>query len=190
MQVKHAVNTDSHQGVALVDALGDLVIRDLKDSALAHFPSGDFAANSAWAVIGAIAHNLGCWTNQLGLAGSVHRRSATLRRRLFAVAGRLTQSARQWILHLPARWPWQQDFIEALTKIRALPACVWSLWIPRRLRAAQPVDPLPENGNPSALIGDRPLESGQPGCRRQPTVARSQFSEESPTFGGKRWIEA
>ena len=101
----------------------ELVIRDLKDSALAHFPSGSFAANSAWALIGAIAHNLGCWTNQLGLTGSVHRRSATLRRRLFAIAGRLTRSGRRWTLHLPARWPWQQDFIEALSKIRALPAC-------------------------------------------------------------------
>jgi hypothetical protein len=33
-----------------------------------------------------------------------------------------TRTARQWTLHLPARWPWQQDFIRALARIRALPA--------------------------------------------------------------------
>ncbi|MDP9401516.1 MAG: transposase [Actinomycetota bacterium] len=30
--------------------------------------------------------------------------------------------ARQWTLHLPARWPWQHDFIRMLARIRALPA--------------------------------------------------------------------
>lgn len=99
----------------------ELVIRDLKDSALAHFPSASFAANSAWAVIGALAHNLSCWVNQLGLKESVPRRTRTLRRRYLAIPGRLTSSARRWTLHLPARWPWRKAFIEALTRIRALP---------------------------------------------------------------------
>ncbi len=40
----------------------ELVIRDLKDQALKHFPSGQFNANSAWTVIAALAHNLGRWT--------------------------------------------------------------------------------------------------------------------------------
>jgi hypothetical protein len=40
----------------------ELTIRDLKDQALAHFPSGQFNANSAWTVIAAIAHNLLHWT--------------------------------------------------------------------------------------------------------------------------------
>jgi len=35
-------------------AVVELTIRDLKDQALAHFPSGQFAANSAWTVIAAI----------------------------------------------------------------------------------------------------------------------------------------
>ena len=35
-----------------------LVIRDLKDQALAHFPSGHYSANSAWTVIACLAHNL------------------------------------------------------------------------------------------------------------------------------------
>jgi hypothetical protein len=36
----------------------ELAIRDLKDQALAHFPSGRFYANSARTVLAAIAHNL------------------------------------------------------------------------------------------------------------------------------------
>jgi len=100
----------------------ELVIRDLKDQALAHFPSGHYNANSAWTVIACIAHNLGRWTNLIGLTDRTPRAAATIRRRLFALPGRLTHSGRRQTLHLPARWPWQTDFIEALTRIRALPA--------------------------------------------------------------------
>ncbi len=39
-------------------AVVELAIRDLKDQALAHFPSGQFMANAAWTVIAALAHNL------------------------------------------------------------------------------------------------------------------------------------
>ncbi len=120
--------TNRIEEAALVDrehrrhAEVELVIRDLKDQAMAHFPSADFSANSAWALIAAIAHNLGCWTDQLGLSDPVPRRARTLRRRLFAIPGRLTSSGRQWTLHLPARWPWRLAFVEALSRIRALPA--------------------------------------------------------------------
>jgi hypothetical protein len=103
-------------------AVVELTIRDLKDQALAHFPSGQFNANSAWTVIAAIAHNLLRWTTVIGLPGETVRTARTLRRRLLSIPGRLTRTARQWTLHLPARWPWQHDFIRALTRIRALPA--------------------------------------------------------------------
>ena len=103
-------------------AVVELHIRDLKDQALAHFPSGRFFANAAWTVIAALAHNLLRWTSLLGLPGHTIRAARTLRRRLLALPGRLTRSARRWTLHLPTRWPWQQQFIEALTRIRALPA--------------------------------------------------------------------
>jgi Transposase DDE domain group 1 len=39
-------------------AVVELCIRDLKDQALAHFPSGKLLANAAWTVIAALAHNL------------------------------------------------------------------------------------------------------------------------------------
>jgi DDE family transposase len=105
-------------------AVVELAIRDLKDQALAHFPSGHFAANSAWTVIAAIAHNLTRWTTLIGLPGQTIRAARTLRRRLLQIPGRLTRTARRWTLHLPARWPWQHDFIRALARIRALPALV------------------------------------------------------------------
>jgi hypothetical protein len=103
-------------------AVVELVIRDLKDQALAHFPCGQFNANAAWTVIAAIAHNLLRWTTILGLPGRTMRAARTLRRRLLAMPGRLTKTARRWTLHLPARWPWQTDFTEALGRLRALPA--------------------------------------------------------------------
>jgi hypothetical protein len=86
-------------------AVVELTIRDLKDQALAHFPSGQFNANSAWTVIGALAHNLQRWTTLIGLPSQTVRTARTLRRRLLQIPGRLTRTARQWTLHLPARWP-------------------------------------------------------------------------------------
>jgi hypothetical protein len=103
-------------------AVVELAIRDLKDQALAHFPSGRFYANAAWTVIAALAHNLLRWTSVIGLPGQTIRAARTVRRRLLALPGRLTHSARRWTLHLPARWPWQHDFVRALARIRALPA--------------------------------------------------------------------
>jgi Transposase DDE domain group 1 len=103
-------------------AVVELTIRDLKDQALAHFPSGQFNANSAWSVIACLAHNLARWTSVIGLPGQTVRTARTFRRRLLGIPGRLTRTARQWTLHLPARWPWRTDFTDALTRIRALPA--------------------------------------------------------------------
>ena len=119
--------TNRSEEIAFVEAehrqhaVVELVIRDLKDQALAHFPSGQFHANAAWTVIAALAHNLLRWTTVLGQPSTTVRAARTLRRRLLTLPGRLTSHAGQWTLHLPARWPWQQDFTEALTRIRALP---------------------------------------------------------------------
>jgi hypothetical protein len=103
-------------------AVVELTIRDLKDQALAHFPSGKFNANSAWTVIACIAHNLLRWSTLIGLPGETVRAARTFRRRLLQIPGRLTRTARQWTLQLPARWPWQGDFTRALARLRALPA--------------------------------------------------------------------
>ena len=73
-------------------------------------------------MIAALAHNLLRWTSLIGLPGTTIRAARTVRRRLLTLPGRLTTSARRWTLHLPARWPWHNDFIRALARIRALPA--------------------------------------------------------------------
>jgi hypothetical protein len=123
-----ALITNRTEGLLVVDAEHrqhaqiELVIRDLKDQALAHFPSGHYSANSAWTVIACLAHNLARWTDTIGLTDPTPRTARTLRYRLFTLPGRLTHTARAWTLHLPARWPWQTAFIEALTRIRALPS--------------------------------------------------------------------
>jgi DDE family transposase len=120
--------TNRTEALAVVEAehrqhaVVELTIRDLKDQALAHFPSGKFNANSAWTVIACLAHNLQRWSTLIGLPGETVRVARTLRRRLLQMPGRLTCTARQWTLHLPARWPWQGDFTRALARIRALPA--------------------------------------------------------------------
>ena len=102
-------------------AVVELAIRDLKDQALAHFPSGKFYANAAWTVIAALAHNLLRWTHLLALSDQTIRTARTLRRRLLTIPGRLTHHGRRSTLRMPARWPWAQNFLAALAQIRALP---------------------------------------------------------------------
>jgi Transposase DDE domain group 1 len=112
----HGVFTDSpltmlqaekaHRAHAIVEQ----VIADLKAGALAHLPSASFAANSAWLVLAAIAFNL---TRAAGALSSVfHAKAttATIRRQLIAVPGRLARSARRLVIHLPQDWPWQDSW--------------------------------------------------------------------------------
>ena len=80
-------------------------IRDLKYGVgLNHLPSGRFAANGAWLAVQVMAHNLARWTARIGLGQQIVT-TKTLRRRVFALAGRITRSARRLTLHLPRRWP-------------------------------------------------------------------------------------
>ena len=123
-----ALITNRTHDIAIVEAehrdhaVVEQVIADLKDQALAHFPSGDYDANAAWTVLAALAHNLLRWAQLLGLPDTTIRAARTLRRRLIQIPGRLTTHARGYTLHLPARWPWQGDYLNALNRIRALPA--------------------------------------------------------------------
>lgn len=102
-------------------AVVELCIRDLKDQALAHFPSGRFYANAAWTVIAALAHNLLRWTHLIALPDRTVRTARTLRHRLLTIPGRLTRSGRRTMLRMPAHWPWAHDFQAALARLRALP---------------------------------------------------------------------
>ena len=112
----HGVFTDSplpmlaaeadHRGHAVIEQ----VIADLKDSALAHLPSGRFTANAAWLVLAAIAFNLTRAAGALASAVHARARTATIRTQLINIPARLARSARRLLLHLPRDWPWQHPW--------------------------------------------------------------------------------
>jgi Transposase DDE domain group 1 len=97
-------------------------IRELKYGVgLNHLPSGRFAANAAWLALNVLAYNVARWVESIGLGQpSPPMTLKTMRTRIFALPGRLTTSARQLTLHLPAGWPWQQEFETILTRLRAV----------------------------------------------------------------------
>lgn len=117
----HAVFTDSQLSMLDAEAthrdhaIVEQVIADLKSSALAHLPSGRFTANAAWTVLAAIAFNL---TRATGAAASTFHakaRTATVRRQLITLPGRIARSARRLRLHLPTGWPWKHAFTQLFT---------------------------------------------------------------------------
>jgi hypothetical protein len=124
----HAVFTDSplpmleaetdHRRHAIIEQ----VIADLKNSTLAHLPSGSFAANSAWLVLAAIAFNLTRAAGTLASAFHAKATTATLRRQLINVAARVTRSARQSTLRLPVAWPWATQWQRLFTAAIGPPA--------------------------------------------------------------------
>ena len=102
-------------------AIIEQVNADLKDSALAHMPSGSFAANAAWLALAAIAHNL---TRAAGCLASLFHakaRTATLRRHLITVPARIARRSRRIILRLPTNWPYQDAFNDLFTATHAPP---------------------------------------------------------------------
>lgn len=101
----------------------ELAIRDLKADGLEHLPSGNFSANSAWLQCAILAHNLTRWTEHLGKITTDRLIvSATTRTQLLAIPGRFVNHAGRMILRLPEHWPWQQNYNNALTTLRLLPA--------------------------------------------------------------------
>lgn len=113
----HPFLTNSHESTVAADlthrrhAIIETVFADLIDGPLAHMPSGRFSSNSAWAICAQIAHNL------LRAAGTLSKdklavaRGATLRRQIINVPARLARPQRRSVLHLPAHWPWAQQWL-------------------------------------------------------------------------------
>jgi hypothetical protein len=93
----------THRGHAIIEQ----VHADLKNAALAHLPSGKFAANAAWLVLAVIAFNLTRAAATLTGPILAKATTATIRRKLIIVPARVASSARRITLHLPARWPWR-----------------------------------------------------------------------------------
>src|ERR1700682_4338837 len=93
----------THRGHAIIEQ----VHADLKDSALAHLPSGRFNANAAWLVLAVMAFNLTRAAATITGPGLARARTATIRRTLITVPARIASSARRLRLHLPRDWPWE-----------------------------------------------------------------------------------
>jgi hypothetical protein len=101
----------THRGHAIVEQ----IIADLKDSALAHLPSGRFNANAAWLVCAAIAHNLTRAAGALASRFHARARTGTIRTQLINTPARLARSAHRLVLHLPRDWPWKPALDELFT---------------------------------------------------------------------------
>ena len=102
----------THRAHAIIEQ----VHSDLKNSALAHLPSGKFAANSAWLVLAVIAFNLTRAAATLTGPTLAKSTTATIRRKLITIPARIASSARRVTLHLPAAWPWEQAWTELFTR--------------------------------------------------------------------------
>lgn len=92
-------------------AIIETVFADLIDGPLAHQPSGRFAANSAWAICAAMSHNLLRAAGTLTSPKHAVARGATLRRQIVTVPARIARPQRRHLLHLPAHWPWAEQWI-------------------------------------------------------------------------------
>jgi len=126
----HAFLTDLDGDAVTLDAFHrqhaviELAIRDLKEGAgLEHVPSGQFFANAAWLSCAVLAHNLIRWAASLGelTPDGELTVARTMRTRLIALPGRIVNRSGQHTLRLPARWPWADAFLHALTRLRAIP---------------------------------------------------------------------
>jgi hypothetical protein len=98
----------THRGHAVIEQ----VHADLKNSALAHLPSGVFNAHAAWLVLAVMAFNLTRAAATLTGPALARATTATIRRKLIAVPARIASSARRVTLHLPTGWPWQDAWLQ------------------------------------------------------------------------------
>src|SRR5437879_4380460 len=123
----HAFVTNRHGEMLVLEAEHrahaevENTIRDLKyGMGLNHLPSGRFGANGAWFALNVMAHNLTRWAGAIALGDGTAMTTKTFRRRMVALPGRLARSGRRLSLHLPERWPWEEQFLDALGLLRAV----------------------------------------------------------------------
>ena len=107
----------THRGHAIIEQ----VHADLKNSALAHLPSGKFTANAAWLVLAVMAFNLTRAAATLAGTSMAKATTGTIRRKLVHVPARIASSARRLTLHLPTAWPWENAWTTLFTGLCAPP---------------------------------------------------------------------
>ena len=121
----HAFATDSELTTVDADqthrrhAVIEQVNAELKANAVAHLPSGKYAANAAWAVFAVLAFNLA-----RAAARAAHMAEArwqTLTARLVNIPARVVRHARKLALRLPAQWPWRHHWASLAETALGLP---------------------------------------------------------------------
>jgi len=111
----------THRGHAIIEK----VHADLKDSALAHLPSGVFAANAAWLVLAVMAFNLTRAAATLTADDRLAKATTgTIRRKLINIPCRIARSARRIALHLPRAWPWQPAWTALFNRVSDPPTAL------------------------------------------------------------------
>lgn len=108
----------THRGHAIIEQ----VHADLKNSALAHLPSGKFNANAAWLVCAVMAFNLTRAAAAITGPDLAKATTPTIRRKLITVPARVASSARRIKLHLPTAWPWETAWRELFARACGPPA--------------------------------------------------------------------
>jgi hypothetical protein len=98
-------------------AIIEQVHADLKNSALAHIPSGKFCANAAWLVCAVMAFHLTRAAATLTADPKLVRATtATIRDAIVSVPARVASSARKLTLHLPTNWQWETSWMTLFDK--------------------------------------------------------------------------
>ena len=108
----------THRGHAVIEQ----VHADLKNSALAHLPSGVFTANAAWLVLAVMAFNLTRAAATIAAPELAKATTATIRRKLIGVPARVATSARRITLHLPKAWPWETAWTALFDRVSDPPS--------------------------------------------------------------------
>ena len=120
-QVLDTVSADkNHRHHAVIEQ----VHADLKNSALAHLPSGVFTANAAWLVLAVMAFNLTRAAASLTDPQLAKATTATIRRKLINVPARVATSARRITLHLPHTWPWETAWTALFDRVSDPPTAL------------------------------------------------------------------
>jgi hypothetical protein len=97
-------------------------IRTGKDCGIGHFPSHDFAINSAWLAAALVAATLLAWLRLLALDGDLSRAEPkTLRYKILHTAARLARGGRRRRLKISRTWPWATAIATAWARLSALP---------------------------------------------------------------------
>jgi hypothetical protein len=172
-EVMDTVTADkTHRGHAIIEQVN----ADLKNSALAHLPSGVFTANAAWLVLAVMAFNLTRAAATLTGGNLAKAVTGTVRRKLVNVAARIASSARRITLHCPATGPGRHHG----------PAC--SLMSAGHLPPPCPDHHAEHRPDRRPRSGTPPQRGGTP--NHAPNSPASPSIQISDSHQPDRWIEA